>query len=57
MTTKENMYVETDFFLAFFPQLASHPRCTLRGDFGRLLEAKQFCDMVFLVGKVSEKCP
>ncbi|PFX31709.1 Leucine-zipper-like transcriptional regulator 1 [Stylophora pistillata] len=32
-------------------QLASYPRCTLRGDFGRLLDSKQFCDMVFLVGK------
>ena len=37
-----------------FLQLASYPRCTLRGDYGRLLDSKQFCDMVFLVGEVSE---
>lgn len=32
-------------------QLASYPRCTLRADFGRLLDSNQFCDMVFLVGE------
>ena len=37
------------------PQLASYPRCTLRSDFGRLLDSNQFCDMVFLVGEVSER--
>jgi len=41
-------------YFEFFVQLASYPRCTLRGDFGRLLDSKQFCDMVFLVGEVSE---
>lgn len=39
----------------YFPQLASFPRCTLRSDFGRLLDSNQFCDMVFLVGEVSER--
>ncbi|CAH3029867.1 unnamed protein product [Porites evermanni] len=38
-------------------QLASYPRCTLRDDFGRLLEAKQFCDMVFLVGQEETRFP
>lgn len=32
-------------------QLASYPRCTLRTDFGRLLDSNQFCDMVFLIGE------
>ncbi|KAK2574175.1 Leucine-zipper-like transcriptional regulator 1 [Acropora cervicornis] len=31
--------------------LASYPRCTLRADFGRLLDSNQFCDMVFLIGE------
>lgn len=38
-------------------QLASYPRCTLRDDFGRLLEAKQFCDVVFLVGQEETRFP
>ncbi|XP_028396682.1 leucine-zipper-like transcriptional regulator 1 [Dendronephthya gigantea] len=32
-------------------QFSSYPRCTLRDDFGRLLDSKQFCDLTFVVGK------
>ncbi|CAB4041668.1 leucine-zipper-like transcriptional regulator 1, partial [Paramuricea clavata] len=32
-------------------QFSSYPRCTLRDDFGRLLDSKQFCDLTFIVGK------
>lgn len=33
-------------------QFSSYPKCTLHDDYGRLLESKQFCDVVFIVGKV-----
>jgi len=32
-------------------QLAAYPKCTLRDDFGRLLESGQFTDINFLVGE------
>jgi len=35
-----------------FVQFSSYPKCTLHDDYGRLLESKQFCDVVFIVGKV-----
>lgn len=31
-------------------QFSCYPKCTLRDDFGRLLESKQFCDVEFVVG-------
>jgi len=40
------------FVLIKFVQFSSYPKCTLHDDYGRLLESKQFCDVVFVVGKV-----
>jgi len=32
-------------------QFSSYPKCTLHGDYGKLLESKLFCDLEFLVGR------
>lgn len=32
-------------------QFSCYPKCTLHDDFGRLLASRQFCDVVFLVGR------
>lgn len=34
-------------------KFSSYPKCTLHDDYGRLLETRQFCDIHFIVGKVS----
>ncbi|XP_067636209.1 leucine-zipper-like transcriptional regulator 1 homolog [Eurosta solidaginis] len=31
-------------------QFSSYPKCTLRDDFGKFFQAKQFCDIQFIVG-------
>ncbi|KXJ09389.1 Leucine-zipper-like transcriptional regulator 1 [Exaiptasia diaphana] len=36
-------------------ELACYPRCTLRDDFGHLLDSKQFCDVMFVVGRPESK--
>jgi hypothetical protein len=36
-------------------QFSSYPKCTLHEDLGRLLEARQFCDMEFVVGSEEVK--
>ena len=32
-------------------QFSSYPKCTLHGDYGKLLESKLFCDLEFIVGR------
>ncbi|GFG28824.1 hypothetical protein Cfor_03040 [Coptotermes formosanus] len=36
-------------------QFSSYPKCTLHEDLGRLLEARQFCDVEFVVGSEEVK--
>jgi hypothetical protein len=38
-------------------QFSSYPKCTLHEDLGRLLEARQFCDVEFVVGSEEVKIP
>lgn len=38
-------------------QFSNYPKCTLHGDFGRLLDSRQFCDVVFIVGIEEVKMP
>jgi len=33
-------------------QFSSYPKCTLHADYGRLLDSKQLCDVIFVVGQV-----
>ncbi|KAH0949771.1 hypothetical protein HN011_006074 [Eciton burchellii] len=36
-------------------QLSSYPKCTLRDDFGKLLNSRLFCDVEFIVGEPETK--
>lgn len=38
-------------------QFSSHPKCTLSEDYGKFLQSKQFCDIVFIVGPDETKIP
>lgn len=38
-------------------QFSSYPKCTLHDDFGRLLNARLFCDVEFVVGEGETKIP
>ncbi|XP_070571982.1 leucine-zipper-like transcriptional regulator 1 [Ptychodera flava] len=38
-------------------QFAAYPKCTLKDDFGRLLESQQFADVDFLIGKDEVRVP
>lgn len=38
-------------------QFSTYPKCTLSEDFGKLLNSKQFCDVVFIVGPEETKIP
>jgi len=38
-------------------QFSSYPKCTLHEDLGKLLEARQFCDVEFVVGSEEVKIP
>ncbi|CAK9800483.1 Leucine-zipper-like transcriptional regulator 1 [Anthophora quadrimaculata] len=38
-------------------QFSSYPKCTLHDDFGRLLNARLFCDVEFIVGESETKIP
>lgn len=36
-------------------QLSSYPKCTLRDDFGKLLNSRLFCDVEFVIGESETK--
>lgn len=36
-------------------QFSNYPKCTLHDDYGKILQSKQFCDVMFLVGEEETK--